>query len=65
MNNFSKEWADKMDTPVDDAPRDPKTYQAFRQDYTEQDFEGKSIFLLFLAIWIIYKVQPRPLLFAE
>lgn len=29
-----------MDTPLEDAPRDPRAYQTFRQGYTEQDFEG-------------------------
>ena len=31
-----------MDNPtLEDAPKDPRAYQAFRQGYTEQDFEGK------------------------
>ncbi|XP_065203094.1 sodium bicarbonate cotransporter 3 isoform X2 [Planococcus citri] len=37
-----------MDNPtLEDAPRDPRAYQAFRQGYTEQDFEGhraRSVF---------------------
>lgn len=32
-----------MDNPtLEDAPRDPRAYQAFRQGYTEQDFEGNA-----------------------
>lgn len=31
-----------MDNPtLEDAPKDPRAYQAFRQGYTEIDFEGK------------------------
>lgn len=29
-----------MDNQLEDAPRDPRAYQAFRQGYTEKDFEG-------------------------
>lgn len=38
-----------MDSQQEDAPRDPRAYQAFRQGYTEKDFEGK----LFISISVM------------
>jgi hypothetical protein len=46
-----------MDSPSDDTSKDPKAYQAYRQDYTEQDFEGKLFHLLMFSIYCFWNVS--------